>query len=224
MKIQKHVKTEYLVYPYFYEEFYKNFLMREKGLKHLILAGVFLHLTFENIVTYYIRFFVNYVIDGYKGESKQQFWDKVFEEEMLPKKLDFFYFVILHAPNENSENIIQDIKIFYDRSASLRNKIVHGHEIWEKKFHNGKTEKSKLDRRLEKKELEKIYNDFWINLNNFLNLFVLANSMQPNATRWKEEFIKEDLIDKPIRTLKEIEKNLINCNKSKKGQRTRTPN
>ncbi|MEA3464237.1 MAG: hypothetical protein U9R14_04165 [Patescibacteria group bacterium] len=208
MKIQEHVKTEYFIYPSFYEEFYKNFLMREKGINYLVLAGVFLHLTFENIVTFHIRYFINYTMNEYiKGGFLQQFWDKNFENETLYKKLDYFYFIILSA-DESSNDIIVDIKNFYKKLAYIRNKIVHGHEIWEKKYHNGKTEKSGLSIKLDKKEIEKLYNDFWLNLKNFLNLFILVNSILPDKTRCKEEFIKGSLIDKPIKTLENIERTL----------------
>jgi len=206
MKIQEHVKTEHFIYPYFYEGFYKNFLMREKGLNYLVLAGVFLHLTFENIVTFHIRYFINYAMGEYiKRGSLQQFWDKKFENETLYKKLDYFYYIILSA-NESSNEIIADIKNFYKKLAYIRNKIVHGHEIWEKKYHNGKIEKSGLAIKLDKKELEKLYNDFWLNLKNFLSLFILANSILPDKTRCKEKFIKDVFINKPIETLEDIEK------------------
>lgn len=177
MKIPEYVKTIYFVYPELYEEFFKNFLKKNK-FKHLISASVFLHLTFETIVTYYIRYFINYVIDRLKNGSILQFWNDIYEYEDLPKKLDFFYYIILSA-DEGSENVIKDTKDFYGRLASLRNKIVHGHEIFEMKFHDGKIEKSKLAVKLDVNELKKMYDEFWLKLESLLNLFILANSMQP---------------------------------------------
>ncbi len=204
MKIPEHVKTTFLVYPELYEEFYRNFL-RKNEFKHLILASVLLHLTFETAVTYYMRHFINYVIDGLKNGPILQFWNNTYEYEDLPKKLDFFYFAILSA-DENGKNIIKNTKDFYNRLASLRNKIVHGHEVSEKKFHDGKIEKSKLATKIDANELEKLYNEFWLSIENLLNLFILANSILPMKIKWKEELIKQAFIDEPINKFREIEK------------------
>lgn len=214
MQNQEYKKIEYYIYPHFYKEFYRNFLPKDKGIKHLILAGIFLHLTFENILTFYIRYFVNVVIDRFKNGSTQQFWDKVFEGECLPKKLDFFYFVILSA-NKDNKDIIKNIKSFYNELAELRNKAVHGYEISEKDFQNGENKKSKLFVKLEPKQLEKLYNDFWVNLKNFLGLFIVANSIQIDGIRWREDLIREDFVDKPIKVLKQIEE-FVDTNNNRK--------
>src|SRR3989338_4071853 len=104
MKIPEHVKTEYFIYQTFYEGFYKSFLMRERGLNDLALAGVFFHLTFKNITTFYIRYHINYVLKGYiEGGYLQQYWNKSFENAKLNDKLDFFYFIIILA-NESCTN------------------------------------------------------------------------------------------------------------------------
>ena len=113
--------------------------------------------------------------------------------------------------NESCTNDVDDIKNFYKKLAFIRNKIVHGHEIWEKKYRNGKIEKSDLAIKLGKEELEKLYSEFWLNLKKFLNLFVIANSILPNKTRWQEKFIKETFIDRPIETLKNIENTLASA-------------
>lgn len=204
MKTQESVTTIYLVYPELYEEFYRNFLKKNE-FKHLILASVLLHLTFETVITHYVRHFINYVIDGLKNGPILQFWNNTYEHEDLPKKLDFFYFAILLG-NDGGKNIIKDAKDFYGRLASLRNKIVHGHEVSKKEFKDGKIEKSKLAAKLDANELEKLYNEFWLRIESLLNLFILANSILPIEIKWKEVLIKQAFIDEPINKFREIEK------------------
>lgn len=177
----KHLKLSYFL---FYEEFYKNFLKMNKephtGLvkDSAILAGLFLQLTFENLITATIREVVDSVYRKVQPNIERT-WKNIFETEKLEKKIDFLENMILKESSECSEKVRKIKQFIHERLNPLRNKIVHGHEI---SLENGKI-KSQLLELLSDENINRLYEEFWQNLRLFLGLFdnlVFPQGREPN--------------------------------------------
>ncbi len=195
------IKIERVVHLSFYREFYKNYLERNKSRDNTILAGLFIHLTFESLVTYNIKVVVNMIYNYHKSHVKD-FWYDVFEIAKLEKKFDFLQYELL-ANKKPAE--IKKLKNFIGQKlAPLRNKIVHGHEVSETTTDNNKPIKSKLFELISVENIENLYNEFWQHLDIFLKLF--NDIIIPDEIRLNPEFIKKDIIQNTITGLKNIEK------------------
>lgn len=205
MKIQEEVtikkgKDTYLL---FYKEFYKNLIRKNEGQDFIILSGLFLHLTFESLITQLIRSIIEMVFK-HTREDITGLWFNIFETEKLNKKLEFFKYTILIKDKEIDKNIKQINKFYIEKLAPLRNKIVHGHEISTTFYHaTGERSQSKLSELLTEKNIENLYKEFWENLDIFLNLFNKINV--PSNVSLGPDCIKKDIIESTKENLKHIE-------------------
>jgi len=196
------VKKERVIYLTFYREFYKNFLAMSNGQDQIILAGAFLHLTFESLITYTIRLFLNTAY-SHQGQGVKRLWHNIFETERLDKKLQFFS-DILAINNDTISRTLKNIDNFYRNKLSpLRNKVLHGHEVSETILPNGRLERSKLSGMLTETNIKDLYSEFWRNVELFLDLF--NNVVVPEGVNLSPDFIKKDLIQGAKDNLRRIE-------------------
>ncbi len=193
------VKKEKAIYAFYYECFYSNFKVVQKNKDSLILCGLFIHLTFESLVTFKIRTVVNIL----NNPSARHLWFKIFETEKLTKKLDFFEGALLKKDEKVSAGI-NDLKHFVRNDLSpLRNKIVHGHELSETMIDNKKMEESKLSMILTEDKIDDLYDKFWKKTEIFLNLFKEIDF--PRDQKISSEFISKDVIESTRNVLKSVE-------------------
>lgn len=200
------IKKERVTYLTFYSEFYKNFWTMSNGQDQIILAGAFLHLTFESLITYTIRLFLN-IAYSHQGQGVKRLWHNVFETEKISKKLQFFS-DILTIDNDVISQTIKNIDNFYRNKLSpLRNKIIHGHEVSETVLSDGRLERSKLSEMLTETNIKDLHGEFWSNVELFLDLF--NNVVVPEGVNLSPDFIKKDLIQGTKDNLRRIESELV---------------
>jgi hypothetical protein len=195
------IKKERVTYITFYREFFRSFMRLNKGQDQLILAGLFLHLTFESLITYTIRLFINTAYGHNK--SIQELWRNIFETERLDKKLDFFKIALLISNNSINNDLKRIVSFYNNKLALLRNRIVHGHEVSEITTDDGRLIKSKLAEVLTNENIQELYNEFWENTELFLNLF--NKVFIPKEVNLSPNFINRDLIEGTKNNLKRIE-------------------
>lgn len=199
------VKKERVTYIAFYREFYKNFSAMSNGQDQIILAGAFLHLAFESLITYTIRLFLNTAY-SHKDQGVKRLWRNIFETERLDKKLRFFSDALI-TTNDTIPQTLKNIENFYkNRLSPLRNKILHGHEISETILPSGHLEKSQLSEMLTEANIRELYSEFWRNVEAFLALF--NNVVVPEEVNLSQDFIKKDLIQGTKDNLRRIESEL----------------
>lgn len=203
------IKLETPIHPIFYREFYKNYLKIEDELEdgatknHLILSGLFIHLTFESLITYTIRTVINRVYE-FKEQKIKTVWYIEFETKKLSEKLKFLQDSIITVNNFNSKSFKQ-LNDFVRKLASLRNKIVHGHEISQTSGTEIETKNTELLELLSVENMKGMYKGFWENIETFLDLF--KNLIIPEGANLGNEFF-DQIIKSQKEAMKEIEKKL----------------
>jgi hypothetical protein len=202
------MKHEKPTHPIFYREFYKNYLEVENDLEAglvktpLILSGLFIHLTFESLITYATRIVINTAYKN-KEQNIKKIWSSIFETEHLDKKLKFLQNSIVVDNEVNSVKFKKINKFITERLAPLRNKIIHGHEISRTFGTEVGIANSKLLELLSEENIKGIYNEFWENTEIFLSLF--NDLIIPDGMTLSSAFIA-DQINNPKEFMKRIEK------------------
>jgi hypothetical protein len=194
-------KLETVTYFIFYKEFCKNFVNIATDKKSIILSGLFLHLTFESLVSYYIRLFTNMAY-SHKEEEIKTLWANVFELGKFDKKISFLKDSLIKSDHQTLKDLNKISSFYKGRLSPFRNRVVHGHEISETTSSSGLFAKSKLAELISENNIILMHKEFLICTGLFLNLFNKA--IVPEGVRLSPNFIKDDMIAKPIKGLEDI--------------------
>lgn len=194
-------KLETVTYIIFYKEFCNNYSRIKTEKSAIILSGLFLHLTFESLISYHIRLFID-IAYSHKEEGIKTIWTNVFELGKFDKKMIFLKDSLI-KPDKQTIKDFNRISSFYKSKLSpFRNKVVHGHEISETTSSSGFFAKSKLAELISENNIILMHKEFLICTGLFLNLFNKA--IVPEGVRLGLNFIKDDMITKPIKGLEDI--------------------
>ena len=133
-----------LLHPVFHEQLktYYRVLSKEKeDFTSLIFSGLLLNLFFDSYISWVSRYLVTN-INRHNNRKLQRLWEEHYEKEAsLIKKVQFF---IYSFPINPDVSVVKSIEDFTEKLSSLRNKIVHGHEISKITWSNGAIDKTRL--------------------------------------------------------------------------------
>ncbi|MFA6322932.1 MAG: hypothetical protein WCX71_05720 [Candidatus Buchananbacteria bacterium] len=199
-------KLETVTYIIFYKEFCKNYSFIKTEKSSMILSGLFLHLAFESLVSYYIRLFINTAY-SHKEEGIKTLWTNVFELGKFDKKMTFLKDTLIKSDPQALKDLNKISSFYRGKLSPFRNKVVHGHEISETTSSTGFFAKSKLAELVSEANIILMHKEFLVCVNIFLNLFNKA--IVPDGINLSQNFIKDDMIVKPIKGLEDIYNNSI---------------
>ena len=162
----------------------------KNNLDSIVLSGLFLHLTLESYITWTTRWLLKN-INRHKNRRLIAIWENHFENDAsLNKKIKFFSDSFL--TNEDKSEV-KKIEKFANKLGTLRNRIVHGHEVSVIRWGNNTKVKTELAKLLTSEEIENYYNDFLDCMRIFSSLFKKIDMEDTTSGLPSKEWVVNEL-------------------------------